>query len=249
LKHSLSEMQVFSRACLLHNPYTAVCYRHYSHCTGTAKPCSKPVTAMNQACVYIKHIRTFRAQNTNVNKSLRKVSSTLQQCNECVSKLTKDTHITGTSRAPHKFTQILQPSCTSNVESNTQICGAIRRTCDKEQTIRIPARQTDYQDTSTTNRLSGNQHNRLSGYQHNRLRIPARQTDYQDTSTTDYQDTSTTNTQIPEPHANKTAAESRATVTDTQEVAILQEFLPNTTRAFLFSRTRVTGVARITSLT
>ena len=56
-------------------------------------------------------------------------------------------------------------------------------------------------------------------------------------------------TQLPEPHANKTEAKRKVAVTYIQEVTILQGFLPNTTRAFLFSRTRVTGVARITSLT
>lgn len=72
--------------------------------------------------------------------------------------------------------------------------------------------------------------NRLSGYQHNKH-------------------TQISATQAPEPHANKTAAKRKATVTDIQEVTILQGFLPNTIRAFLFSRTRVTGVARITSFT
>lgn len=118
--HSLEEMQVFSRTCLLHNLCTAVCYTHYSHCTGTATPCSKPVTGVNQAFVYMKHIRTYRAQNTNVHKSPRKVSSTQQQCNECVSKLTKHTHTHNrTSQVQHECTRILQPFCTSNVDSHT----------------------------------------------------------------------------------------------------------------------------------
>jgi hypothetical protein len=72
--------------------------------------------------------------------------------------------------------------------------------------------------------------NRLSGYQHNKH-------------------TQISATQTPQSHANKTAAKRKATVTDIQEVTIFQEFLPNKTRVFLFSRTRVTGVARITSLT
>jgi Tfp pilus assembly protein PilV len=86
-------------------------------------------------------------------------------------------------------------------------------------TISIPAQQwTHYQHTSTTM-------DTLSAYQHNKhAQISA--------------------TQIPESHANKTAAERKARVADIHEVTILQEFLPNKTRAFLFSRTRVTGVAR-----
>lgn len=93
--------------------------------------------------VCIWNIRTYRAQNTNVHKSLRKVSSALQQCNECVSKLTKDTHIiTGTSRAQHKFRHILQPPCISNVDSHThkhiELYGGH---VGQQLTIRIPQQQ------------------------------------------------------------------------------------------------------------
>ena len=227
--HSLEEMQVFSRTCLLHNLCTAVCYRHYSHCTGTATPCSKPVTAMNQVCVcvcvcvciyiyiYIWHrfehiahrIQTYTNPHVKYPvhcSSVTNVYSSLQKTH---------THITDTSRVQHKCKHTLEPSCTSNVDSlththththtHTQIYGAIRRT-------RVTTR------------------NRLSGYQHNKH-------------------TQISATRVQEPHANKTAAKRKVAVTDIQEVAILQGFLPNTTRAFLFSRTRVTGVARITSLT
>jgi len=141
----------------------------------------------------MKRIGTYRAQNTNVHKSLRKVSSTLQQCIQAYKIHTQQQNIN-----LHTYFNRL-------AQSHTQIYGAIRGT-----------------RVTTRNRLSGCQHNK-------HIQISA--------------------TQIPEPHANKAAAKRTATVADTQEVTILQEFQPNTTRAFFFSRTRVTRVARTTSLT
>lgn len=125
----------------------AVCYRHCSHCTGTTTPCSRPVTAVNQACVYMKHIRTYRAQNTNVHKSLRtKVSSALQQCNECVSKLTKDTHTSSSVRHEH----------------NTNLHTYFNRLAYQKLTVTHTNIYSCTEDTWDNNRPSGYHHNKTN---------------------------------------------------------------------------------------
>jgi hypothetical protein len=106
---------------------------HYCHCCGTATP-----------CVYMKQTGTYRAQTyTNLYVKYPVHCSSVTNVYPSLQK----THVTGTLRAQHKFTHILQPSCTvththTHTHTHTNIRNYTEHTCDKEQTIRIPAQQT-----------------------------------------------------------------------------------------------------------